>query len=88
MIKNGLIEEVKKLEYARDTNALKTVGYREVFDFLDGKISMDEAIEQIKVNSRRYAKRQITWFSRKADMPWFKPDSYSEIIEYINNQVK
>jgi tRNA dimethylallyltransferase len=87
MIANGLLNEVKGLEYARDTNALKTVGYREIFDYLDGKITLEAAAEQIKVNTRRYAKRQITWFSRDKEMPWFEPGLINEIVKYIQNKI-
>jgi tRNA dimethylallyltransferase len=86
MINGGLVDEVKQLEYARESNALKTVGYREIFEYFDGKVSLAEATEQIKVNTRRYAKRQITWFSRDKDMPWFNPESPNEIIQYINGR--
>jgi tRNA dimethylallyltransferase len=83
MIEAGLMEEVKNLEYARETNALKTVGYREIFDYFDQKTTLDEAIESIKVNTRRYAKRQITWFSRDKEMLWFQPDETQKMIDYI-----
>ena len=85
MIANGLVEEVKSLEQHRHTNALKTVGYREIFDYMDGTISFELAIDQIKTNTRRYAKRQITWFSRDKEMPWFHPDQRDEIIDYIKS---
>jgi tRNA dimethylallyltransferase len=87
MIAKGLIDEVKGLDYARNANALKTVGYREIFDYLDGKLTIGEAIEQIKVNTRRYAKRQITWFSRDKEMPWFHPESVDEITRYIQSKL-
>jgi tRNA dimethylallyltransferase len=87
MIAAGLVEEVRELAYARETNALKTVGYREIFDFIDGKVSLEEAVEQIKVNTRRYAKRQITWFSRDKEMPWFKPGQIDEIIQYVQSRM-
>jgi tRNA dimethylallyltransferase len=87
MILEGLVDEVKSLLYARDSNALKTVGYREIFNFLDGSITLEEAIEQIKTNTRRYAKRQITWFSRDKNMPWFYPEQMKEIIDYINSKL-
>jgi tRNA dimethylallyltransferase len=84
MILDGLVDEVKSLLYARNSNALKTVGYREIFNYLDGNVTLEEAIEQIKTNTRRYAKRQITWFSRDKNMPWFHPDQTEQILEYIN----
>jgi tRNA dimethylallyltransferase len=85
MIAYGLVEEVKSLEPYRHTNALKTVGYREIFDYLDGKISLGQAVDQIKTNTRRYAKRQITWFSREKELRWFHPDQRDEIIDYIKS---
>ena len=87
MILEGLIEEVKGLEPYRHTNALKTVGYREIFDYLDGKVTPELAIDQIKTNTRRYAKRQITWFSRDKEMPWFHPDDTAAILEYIKTKL-
>jgi tRNA dimethylallyltransferase len=87
MIANGLVEEVSNLQYTREVNALKTFGYREIFAYLDGDISIEQAIEQIKTNTRRYAKRQITWFSRDKTMSWFHPDQTEKIIEYINSRL-
>lgn len=84
MIKAGLEHEVKKLIKFRDLNALKSVGYREFFDFFDGKITRDKAIELIKRNSRRYAKRQMTWWGKDKDIKWFKPDNVQDIIDYIS----
>lgn len=83
MISNGLVNEVKNLEYARHTNALRTVGYREIFEYLDGTITLADAIEKIKIHTRQYAKRQITWFSRYRDMKWFPPEAHESIINYI-----
>ena len=71
MMKKGLLEEVKSLYSIKHLNALQTVGYREIFDFLDGNISFDFAIQEIKKNSRRYAKRQITWFKKDVNTLWF-----------------
>lgn len=88
MISSGLVDEVKNLASARETNALKTVGYREIFEYLDGKFTLEEAIEQIKTNTRRYAKRQITWFSRDKEMPWFEPEEKEKIIRYIEGVIE
>ena len=71
MIEDGLIEEAFKLYSFRDLNSLQTVGYKELFQFFDSKISKDEAIELIKRNTRRYAKRQMTWFKRDSEIKWF-----------------
>jgi tRNA dimethylallyltransferase len=87
MIENGLIEEVKSLAPFRAYNALNTVGYSEVFDYLDGNISIEEAISSIKQNTRRFAKRQLTWFRRDEEISWFEPDHIEDIIEYIKNEV-
>jgi tRNA dimethylallyltransferase len=68
----------------RDKNALQTVGYQEIFDFMDGKYDREEAIRLLKRNSRRYAKRQLTWFKRDEEIKWFNPLNLQAILEYIN----
>jgi tRNA dimethylallyltransferase len=83
MVKEGLVEEVRNLYPKRELNALQTVGYRELFDYFDGKCSLNEAIELIKRNSRRYAKRQMTWFRRDEEFRWFAPSDIESIIKYI-----
>jgi tRNA dimethylallyltransferase len=83
MIKDGLVDEAKGLYPHRSHNALKTVGYREIFDYLDGNISLEKAIELIKRNSRHYAKRQLTWWARDNEIEWFNPYEVSRIAEYI-----
>lgn len=85
MVKEGLVEEVRNLYPKRELNALQTVGYRELFDYFDGKCSMEDAIELIKRNSRRYAKRQMTWFRRDEEFRWFAPSDIESIIKYINS---
>lgn len=85
MISAGLEEEAGILYNYRERNALKSVGYREFFDVIDGKITREKAIELIKRNSRRYAKRQITWWAKDSDIKWFHADRVQEIISYINN---
>jgi tRNA dimethylallyltransferase len=87
MIENGLIEEVKALGEYRDQNALNTVGYSEIFDYLDGKYSKQEAIEKIKQNTRRFAKRQLTWFKKSEDMKWFDPYGLDSILNYLDNAI-
>jgi tRNA dimethylallyltransferase len=67
MIQKGLLDEVKSLIPFKNLNALNTVGYKELFDYLDGKLSFDQAVEDIKTHTRRYAKRQLTWFKRDGD---------------------
>ena len=80
MIEAGLEAEVRALEAYRTCNSLQTVGYRELFDYFDGRTTRDEAIELIKRNSRRYAKRQLTWFRRDPEIHWFAPDETEAII--------
>ena len=87
MIADGLVDEVKRLRPIREVNALKTVGYREIFEYLDGTISLDLAIEQIKTNTRRYAKRQLTWFSRDKEISWFHPGQTNQIIDFIQSKL-
>ncbi len=84
MIANGLLEEAKKLYPNKHLNALQTVGYRELFEYFDGKISLEFAIEEIKKNTRRFAKRQLTWFKRNPDIQWFDYQTpISEIVASI-----
>lgn len=74
MIKDGLVEEVSALQPLQHLNALQTVGYKELFDYLNGFVSLNKAIELIQLNTRHYAKRQITWFKRDNNILWFSPD--------------
>ena len=74
MIEQGLVEEVKGLTPFRNHNALRTVGYQEIFQYLDGSCSLDEAIANIKTNTRRYAKRQLTWFRKDPSIQWTDPE--------------
>lgn len=85
MIKDGLIEEVEGLKSYRHLNPLNTVGYSEIFNYLDGKSTSEEAIEKIKQNTRRFAKRQITWLNKSEDINWFKPDEFELIIQHLNS---
>ncbi len=87
MVEHGLEEETRQLFDLRGLNALNSVGYREFFDFFEGKISREKAIELIKRNSRRYAKRQITWWSKDKDIRWFKPEEEKELIGYIADSI-
>ena len=83
MILNGLVDEVKSLYKFRESNALNTIGYKEIFEYLEGKDSLEKCVEKIKVNSRRYAKRQLTWFRSKSYVKWFKKPKVEEIVNYI-----
>jgi tRNA dimethylallyltransferase len=87
MVKLDLENEARQLYDFRDLNAMNSVGYREFFDFFNGKISKEEAIGLIKRNSRRYAKRQLTWWGKDKDIKWFQPENLSGMIDYINNSV-
>lgn len=82
MMKAGLLEEVKKLEPFKKLNALQTVGYRELFGHLAGDLLLEDAVEIIKINTRQYAKRQMTWFRKDEEVHWCAPD-YEKIIAYI-----
>ena len=83
MVKKGLVEEAKSLFALKNLNALNTVGYKEMFDHLDGKQTLEVAIELIKRNTRRYARRQISYFSRDKEYHWFHPDEKEKILNYI-----
>ncbi|WP_298223012.1 tRNA (adenosine(37)-N6)-dimethylallyltransferase MiaA [Flavobacterium sp.] len=87
MMEAGLLEEAKALFQHKELNALQTVGYRELFDHFENKISLPEAIEEIKKNTRRFAKRQLTWFKRKENTKWFDFNvKTEEIIQYIETE--
>lgn len=89
MLQEGLVEEAKKLHPNKQLNALQTVGYRELFDYFDGKTSLDYAVEEIKKNTRRFAKRQLTWFKRTENVNWFDYLSdRKEIISTIESSIK
>jgi tRNA dimethylallyltransferase len=83
MIEAGLFEEVEKLVPYKSHQALQTVGYQEIFGYFEGLYDKEEAIRLLKRNSRRYAKRQLTWFKRDEEMKWFSPDDLQSIIDYI-----
>ena len=81
MMDAGLLDEVKQLQPVKHLNALQTVGYAELFDYLDGKFSLNEAIEQIKIHTRQYAKRQMTWFKKDQEIKWYSPLDTAKIIK-------
>ncbi len=87
MIDQGLVQEAKKLYSLKDLVALKTVGYREIFQYLDGKISLPQAIDLIQRNTRKYARRQLTWFRRYKNIRWFRPDEKQEILNFILQKI-
>ncbi len=84
MMQNGLLEEVKGLYPFKHLNALNTVGYKELFDFIDGKYTLEEAVNLIKQNSRRYAKRQLTWFNHQGEFETFEPTELEKIKAYLD----
>lgn len=88
MIGMGLEEEAKALYDLKHFNALNSVGYKEFFEFFDGNISYEKAIELIKRNSRRFAKRQLTWWAKDKDIRWFHPDQFQEIIQCIEKNME
>lgn len=88
MIENGLEAEVRSLENYRGVNALNSVGYREMFDYIDEKITLNEAVEKIKSNTRRYARKQQTWYKRDENIRWFDAEDKEGIIEYIENAIR
>ncbi|MDR0726248.1 MAG: tRNA (adenosine(37)-N6)-dimethylallyltransferase MiaA [Prevotellaceae bacterium] len=88
MMDAGLEYEARTLYRFKELNALKTVGYRELFDCFDGKTSLDESVELIKRNTRRYAKRQISWFARYPEIKWFHPDDFDAIAGFLELKTK
>ena len=80
MIQDGLIDEVVSLMPFRSLNALQTVGYKEIFDYLDGKTSLDFAIDEIRKNTRHYAKRQMTWFKKDNSIEWIHPNQTLDLM--------
>jgi tRNA dimethylallyltransferase len=86
MMEEGLLEEVGKLLPFQHLNALNTVGYKELFPYFDGLISLESAIENIKIHSRRYAKRQMTWFRKDKSIRWFHPDQVAEILNFVRQK--
>lgn len=87
MMAEGLEDEARNLYPHKGLNSLQTVGYREMFDYFDGKCTREEAVELIKRNSRRYAKRQITWFGRDDSIEWFSPRDTTAVISYLDGKI-
>jgi tRNA dimethylallyltransferase len=87
MMDKGLLAEAKQLYLHRKLNALNTVGYQELFDYIEDKIPLNGAVDLIKQNTRQYAKRQMTWFKKDHGIRWFRPEKKDEIISYINTQM-
>lgn len=85
MMGKGLLEEAQELYPKRQLNALNTVGYKELFDYMDGVWPLEEAVERIKGNTRRYARKQLTWFKRDENVRWFHPDDKEQLLKYISS---
>ena len=85
MMADGLLEEAKAMLPHREENALNTVGYKELFAYFDGTWPLEEAVERIKGNTRRYCRKQLTWFKRDDTLRWFSPNNVEEIINYIES---
>ncbi len=88
MFEEGLMEEAKTYYPHRNLNSLNTVGYKELFEYFDGNWDLDFAKNMIKQNSRRYAKKQLTWFNRDKDINWFRPDQQEEILSFLKSRLK
>ena len=87
MIDQGLEQEAMSVYDKRHLNALNTVGFKEMFEYLDGLTTLDQAIYKIQSNTRRYCRKQLTWFKRDQSIEWFNPDNYEEIIKYIDKKL-
>lgn len=87
MIEAGLVNETRQLSRYREQNALNTVGYKEIFEYLDGRYTQEEAVERIKGNTRKYARKQLTWYKRDPEIHWANPDEKDEIMNYISQRV-
>jgi tRNA dimethylallyltransferase len=87
MMERGLLEEVKKLIPYKNLNALNTVGYTELFSYLKQESTLQTAVDKIKQNTRRFAKRQLTWFGKDKEIKWFEPNEFDEINTYLSNNI-
>ena len=88
MMQDGLLEEARSVYTYKHLNSLNTVGYKEMFKYLDGEWTLDFAIEKIKQNSRIYSRKQMTWFKRDTDITWFHPEQQKEIMQHIKSQIQ
>lgn len=86
MIEQGLVEEVRKFTHLRHHNSLNTVGYKEIFKYLDGEWTLSFAIEKIKQNTRIYSRKQVTWYRKDEEITWFHPDDIENIIKHIESK--
>ncbi len=88
MIEQGLVEEVKQFAHLKEHNSLNTVGYKEIFKYLDGEWTLDFAIEKIKQNTRIYSRKQVTWYQKDEEITWFHPDDIKGILSYIGKRLE
>ncbi len=88
MMESGLLDEVKRVLPYRNENALNTVGYKELFDYFDGLCTLENAVERIQNNTRKYCRKQLTWFKKDPSTKWFHPDDIDGILEYIGEKPK
>jgi tRNA dimethylallyltransferase len=88
MMEEGLEEEARQLYPHKHLNSLNTVGYRELFQYFDGAIPLEKAVELIKRNSRRYARKQLSWFRRDKEISWFTPENPDEVIKFVESKIK
>lgn len=88
MIENGLVDEVKKFMDLKHHNSLNTVGYKEIFKYLDGEWSLDFAIEKIKQNTRIYSRKQVTWYRKDEEITWFHPDNVDGILQHVSESIR
>ena len=87
MMKNGLLGEVEQLQHLRSYTAMKTVGYRELFKYLDGEVPLEEAVDLIKRHTRKFARKQLTWFRKENLYQWFSPEEINQIIHRIEENL-
>ena len=87
MMADGLLDEARRVYPYKNYNSLNTVGYKELFKYLDGEWALDFAVEKIKQNSRIYSRKQMTWFKRDTDIRWFHPEQETEILAYLRSQL-
>ncbi|MCM1108688.1 MAG: tRNA (adenosine(37)-N6)-dimethylallyltransferase MiaA [Clostridium sp.] len=87
MVRDGLVEEARRVQAFRHTNALNTVGYKEIYKYIDGDWTLDYAKEKIKQNTRIYSRKQMTWFRRDTDMKWFHPDQTEDILKFVEKVI-
>lgn len=88
MMKEGLIDEALRIYEYRELNSLNTVGFKETFEYLDGLTTLDQCITKIQSNTRKYCRKQLTWYKKDIEMEWFNPDNIKQIINYIDNKLK